>query len=344
MDAKKKSALISQFCGLIRNIQKEVKSRDATVIEVVWTQAVERECAKLAESLRDCWPRKFSTTFLVRQIKPLLIELAGGPVDEETSARFVSLIDTLESFNERKLCFAPIDGVSLGNAAPVGLGPFQLRKGTALELSRLHEFEVQALTWTKHTPEEQRVFAEHFRVHLEKQLAGSVILELEVTADAEQGHTVFYEKATSLIDLLQSSTVLTDFSDSAQIGLRGHSHAGHYSAWVLPLNCGGFFQPNERTGSMGELCLNDGSLYRMKDAGIMRLAEALGREATPLESTLLRAVHWFAHSTLQLNAAQRTLSLVVCLETILQRSSRHQVAEAVALLAGATTAERRQMY
>ena len=73
--------------------------------------------------------------------------------------------------------------------------------------------------------------------------------------------------------------------------LRGGPHAGTYSAWVLPLNAGGLSQEHRLTGGIGEIVLDPGNLTLMERAGIMRLAESLGRNATPLEDSLLRAQH-----------------------------------------------------
>jgi hypothetical protein len=72
----------------------------------------------------------------------------------------------------------------------------------------------------------------------------------------------------------------------------------------------------------------------------MRLTEALGPRATPLESALLRATHWYAQATLQEHLGHETLCLVVCLEAVLLSSSGRANAESVALLVGTNPPQR----
>lgn len=268
------------------------------------------------------------------------MDLAAEPIGQETQARFVALLAELNVFSERKLCVAPVEGVAVVSDEPVAFGPLVLRRATQNELDRIHALTAEALSHTLHTPEEQVGIASDLRRHAEQSLAGSVLLEFEVIADTEQAHAVFIEKASMLMDLLQMSTRIVEFCRSARVGLRGHPHSGSYSAWVLPLNSGNWSQPNKRTGGIGDISLSDGNLSLMRRAGVMRLAEALGRKATLLESALLRAVHSYAQATLQEHVGHETLCLVVCLEAILSSSSGRANAESVALLVGANPQQR----
>jgi len=300
--------------------------------------------ARIADELKLGWPERFSTSYLKGQIEKIILDLATEQIGKETQKRFIGFLDALNQFDERKLCIASVEGVAVVNDDPITFGPFVLRRATGVVLGKINSLIVESLRHTIHTSEEQLAFAAEFQKNAEDSLAGKVILEFEIVADAEQAHTAFFEKANMLMDLLQMSTKIAEFCGSARVGLCGHPHAGSYSSWVLPLNLGSWVQANHRTGAVGELCLNSGNMFLMRRAGVMRLAGALGRQATPLESALLRAAHWFAHATLQEYAGHKTLSLVVCLESILASSSARTVAEGVALLVGASPHQRRQLF
>jgi hypothetical protein len=337
-------ALANRCCGIVRALQTAAEAQGAIVQNFIWPKSIETDIARLAGTIKELWPERFSTSNLQKRIGKLVLELAAKPISQETQRRFMASLADLNCFAERKLCIAPVEGITLVSDDPVVFGPFVLRRATQLELDKIHALTAEMLSRTLHTPEEQVGLAAVLRKNAEEWLAGSVILEFEAIADAEQAHAVFIEKANMLMDLLQMSTQIADFCGSARVGLRGHSHAGSYSAWVLPLNPGDWCQLNERTGALGDLCLNSGNLFLMRRAGVMRLAAAIGRKATPLEGALLRAVHWFAQATLQEHGGQNTLALVVCLEAVLSLSSGRAMAESVALLVGVTPRQRRHIY
>jgi hypothetical protein len=291
-----------------------------------WPQSIETGCAQLVETIRELWPDRFSAEYVRARLWRLVWELVARPIELETQRRFTALLAELDCFTERKLCVASVEGVRLEGDEPPRIGPFFLRRATPGQFDRIF------------------ALAPELRGRAEKMLAGSVLLELEVLADAEQAHEVFAGKAAVLMDLFQMSTTIADFCGSARVGLRGHPHTGSYSAWILPLNPGGWFQTNEITGGVGDLHLSEGNLLLMRRAGVVRLAEALGRKATRLESALFRAVHWYAQATLQEHVGQGILCLVVCLEAVLSSSSGRAMAESVALQIGATPQRRRQLY
>jgi hypothetical protein len=182
-----------------------------------------------------------------------------------------------------------VESIDLASDLPVVFGPFVLRRATQLVLDRIHLLTAEAVGRSANTPEDQVSIEADLRRYAAESLKGNVVLEFEVMADAEQAHAVFLEKANILMDLLQMSTKIAEFCGSARVGLSGHAHSGRYSAWVLPMNPGGWSQPNKRTGGIGDLSLHDGNLFLMRKAGVTRLAEVLGREATLLENALFRA-------------------------------------------------------
>jgi hypothetical protein len=245
------------------------------------------------------------------KLRRLALDLAAEPVGQETQRRFMELLRDLTLFAEKKRCIAPVEGISLVGDDPVTFGPFVVRRATPPAIEEICALTAEALARTLNTPQEQAVFANDFRKQAEELLAGGVILEFEVIADAHQAHDVFIEKARILMDLLQMSTRIAEFCGSTRVGLRGHPHTGLYSAWVLPVNPGDWSQQNKRTGGVGSLCLYDGNLTLMRRAGVMRLVEGLGREATQLENALFRAVYWYAQATLQEQIGQEILFLCI---------------------------------
>jgi hypothetical protein len=319
LEAKTQMALANRCCGIVRALRSAASAQSVSI---------ESDIARLADTIRESWPERFSAHYVQDRIRRLASELAAEPICESTQARFVALLSDLDIFAERKLCIAAVEGVNIASDEPVAFGPFVLRRATQLELDRIHTLTVEMLGTTLYTPEQQVDIAADLARNAEI-LRGGVVLELEVVADAQQAHTVFVEKATKLMDLLQMSTTIAEFCRSARVGLCGNPHTGKYSAWVLPLNPGGYFQPNKLTGGIGSLCLYDGNLSLMRRAGVIRLAEALGRKATPLGSALLRAVHWYAQGVLQENGGHDTLCLVVSLEAVLSSSSGRAMVKAL---------------
>jgi hypothetical protein len=254
-------ALANRCCGVVRDLQSAAEAQGTSVQEFILPHSIEADIARLVDTIREFWPERFSAGYLQKRIGRLVSELAAEPIGQETQRRLVALLADLNLFAERKLCVAPVEGVALVSDDPVVFGPFVLRRATQVELDRIHTLTAEMLGRTLHTPEEQVGFAAEFRRQAEDSLAGSVMLEFEVIADAERAHSVFLEKASMLMDLLQMSTKIAEFCGSARVGLRGHPHTGLYSAWVLPLNPGGWSQPNKLTGGIGHVCLYDGNLF-----------------------------------------------------------------------------------
>ena len=342
---KTELALAGRICRLIRSLQSVAETQEMSFQSLLWPKPMQDTADELAEDIRKHWPDRFSTSYLKKRLRQIVEDLAADPIGQHTQERSAAFLGELECFAETKLCIAPVEGIQLVNDDPVTLGPFRLRRVTPEVHESIHAITVKALTYTLHTPSEQDALAKRFRTDAEYIMAaGNVIVEFEVVADSEHAHAVFFEKANALMDLLQMSTRVVEWCGSVRVGLRGGPHAGTYSAWVLPLNAGGLSQKNRLTGGIDDIVLDPGNLTLMERAGIMRLAESLGRNATPLEDSLLRAAHWFAQSTLQENASQGTFSLVVCLEAVLASSSGRVVAESVARLVGNTPAEKRYLY
>ena len=305
----------------------------------MWNPLLRAEVNKLASRVSTEWPEKLSESYVQERIEGLALKTVTQPVGQETWRCFEGLFTELDLFQERKLCIAAVEGIGLISDDAFRIGPFLMRRATRCQLDRIHALTKDALGRTLHSSEEQTAIASCLNKDAEDGLLGSVLLELELTADAAKAHALFFEKAGTLMDLLQMSTTIAEWCGSARVGLRGHPHAGAYSAWILPINPGNFLQPNKRIGSVGELCLSDGNLFLMKRAGVMRLAEALGRKATELESALLRAAHWYAQATLQDHEGQDILCLILCLESALsfRLSSARAIAESVALLVECVT-------
>lgn len=219
-----------------------------------------------------------------------------------------------------------------------------MRRVTPAYLEKVFACIERSIAETSHSDEEKAGHLFDFRRDAREQLGASIVLEFEVIADAEQAHVVFEEKAAKLMDLFQMSTAIAEFCASARIGLRGKTHSGLYSGWVLSIDGSGFYQPSRRVGALGNLCLSDGNLFLMRRAGIMQLADALRRMATPLENALFRGAHWFAEGLRQEHKGHATLCFVICLESVLPSSSGRTMAEAVALLAEIPAMHRRRRY
>jgi len=280
--------------------------------------------------------------YLERRIETLALELWQVPIGPATRARFSDLLKDLDVFSDRKLCVAPIDGVDL--SAPASFGPFTLRRATRVELDRIRRLFEDAFSRSPYNSEQRAEFVRQFSDQANSALEGRVIVEFETIADSGHAHKVFLEAAGMLMDLLQMSTRIAEFCASARVGLGGHSHTGIYSAWILSLDGhDGWSQQSSVTGSVGNLCLNDGNLFLMRKAGVMRLADALGRHQSQLESAVLRAAHWFAQATLQEQRGHETLCLVIALEAIFS-ASRHVIAEGAARLVGVAPPEQRSIF
>lgn len=241
-------ALANCCCGIVKRLQSAVKAEGTNVQYFILPQHIEDDVARLADTVRETWPGRFSTTNLQKRIGRMVSDVAAESesIGQETHTRFIAFFAELDLFAERKLCIAPVEGVTLVNDDPVVFGPFVLQRATQSVLDRIHTLNAEMLGRTLHTRAEQVGIAADLRRHAEESLAGSVILEFEVTADAEQAHSVFLEKANMLVDLLQMSTQIAEFCESIRVGLRGHPHAGSYSAWILPLNPGDWLQPANR--------------------------------------------------------------------------------------------------
>jgi hypothetical protein len=218
-DARTHTLLANNFCGLVRTLQSAAADEGISLHEFIWPKSIDAEIARLADTIREYWPERFSASNLQKRLGRLALELAAEPIGEATLARFLAFLADLNAFAERKLCVAPVEGVALVSDGPIAFGPFVLRRATQTELDRIHTLIGEALSRTLHTPQEQVDMASAFRRQAEVSLAGSVLLEFEVTGDAEQAHMVFIEKGQhtngSSPDVDENSRVLWDSTSRA---------------------------------------------------------------------------------------------------------------------------------
>ena len=332
------------FCGIVKALDAVALGQATSVGECLWPRELHDRVDALAGMLTNLWPERFGATYVRKRVTALALEAAAMPIGQATQKIFSEFYRGLETFEQRNLCICPIEGIELVDDEPVVFGPFQVQRATQPATERIDVLIAQMLTHTQHTADEQRDIASRLQEDYRSSVSGRAVVQAEIIADPEQAHSVFVTKAKVLMDILQMCSEIIEFCGQPRVRLGGYSHAGVYSAWVLPITGRGFFQPNQRVGSIGAITLSRSNVATIRRAGVMRLADALVGKATDLEAALFRAVHWFAHAISEEQVGLSTVSSVICLEAVMGSSSARSVAEDVALLVGKNVWERQRLY
>jgi hypothetical protein len=136
LSASEQRALTNRFCGIVKAVQNTATAQDTTIADCLLPFRLENEITEFAEMLQSRWPERFSAEWLRIRLDSLVMDVAGEPIHQGTYDGFKSFLTELDTFNEKKLCVVPIDGIALADDEPVNLGPFRIRRVTEIISSK----------------------------------------------------------------------------------------------------------------------------------------------------------------------------------------------------------------
>ena len=328
-------------------------SPEAVIYEgaVTIPAALPLDCRQLAEAVLIEEPA-LTEVFSIDDVAGSIESIVVTTVREGTS-RTMDLVEQLcsrlEKRDERKLVLIPLQGIKLFGRY-VDIGGFRLRKMDDEAVAEVVTLWFAAIDRTSNSPDQKVAAKKLGAKELETDLLGVVCLEVPVSADLLQAEKVATERASVLLDLLRyGSSGLHHKSVNPGVGLKGDGVPGIYRRYILPLGESAATKSQFRTPPYGELLLDGSTLQVISDLGVNRLAVAFDRTASQFELALLRSVHWFAESRMQLRPEYEVVTLAVAIESALripgkEGHGRNKLAEAVAVVLSEDALHQKELY
>ena len=318
----------------------------------VWIPAeLPLDCRELAEIMLT-EDTDLAEVFSSKDIAQHLESIVVSTVREGTGCThdlIEQLCSRLEKRDEWKVVLIPLQGIKLSERA-VDIGCFRLRKMDTNAIEESTGLWNAAIDRTTNTPDQKAAAKELFAVELERDLLGTVCLEVRVCSDLLKAEHIAAQKAHILLDLLRygGSGVHHKTVDPG-VGLKGDARPGVYRRYILPLGESAATNTVFNTPPYGELVLDESALQIFGELGVQRLAATLDGPLSQFESALFRSVHWFGESRMQLRPEYEVLTLAVAIESALtvpgqENHGRNILSEAVAVLLSENPDHRKSLY
>ncbi len=161
---------------------------------------------------------------------------------------------------------------------------------------------------TVHTTEEKREHIRHTTEDLSK-LEGRVCAEYVIKAEAQRARERAVEEVHRAIDILYyCRRALHGDSWQIHMGLLGEVSHEWRIIPVISTNDYAFNIRGEVVGPLSELEISPRTISVMRKIGVFELSKILQKEKpTDFEETLLRCIHWYANSQVQVERENELL-------------------------------------
>jgi hypothetical protein len=195
---------------------------------------------------------------------------------------------------------------------------------------------------TENSKSEQDCFMEKFSEDLPKYFSmskGNIFTETIFIAEPIRAKERAEEEVRRSLEILRIfiplDTILSEPKEKIQIGLEGEIVSG--SRFSISMTESNLNTSHDNTGGIKPLILNSENLDIMNKNGLSIFSDILAKDQiNSYEKALLRAVHWFSASRMQLESENALLNLITSIEVLLTPKDGNPIgtgiAEALALL------------
>lgn len=290
---------------------------------------------------QDDWVEKFSKKYVDKALRELFVtilsdERSAVSLSAKASEHLSVLVRKFESYREEHVCYVPLVGLHLSGGA-VGFGPVVLKTLSGTELDNLVS-TMESIVLSTKASEDVKTSQVASQKRLLESLDGVVCAEFRAVAEPQRARQRAEDETRRVLDLLRFAIPVL-YAQELQVAVGFLGEVFNTNRITPTFSNDRFNVSVSRIGPRTELELSSTNLETMRNIGIFKVAEFLGKSKTQVanfEETLLRGIHWFADAQVQPEPEGKLLSLITCLETFLTPRKndpiRATVAEGVAMI------------
>ncbi len=295
----------------------------------------------------DSCGNRFSEKYIRENIDDILAGAVASDNLQKTSEQFDGFLEEIENYNKEFLVIVPLVGITIKNRK-LPLGQVVIRQFFGSNYRKTSKrIEEIILANTRHTMEEKREHIQHATKDL-SELEGRVCAEYIIKAEAQRARERAIEEVHRAIDLLYYCRRALHSDDwRVRIGLLGEVSHDWRIIPVISTNDYAYNIGGEVVGPLSQLEISPRTIAVMRKMGVFELSEVLQKEKpTDFEEMLLRCIHWYANSQVQVERENELLSLITSLEVLFTRQGASiaiTVAESTAFVLAKGLTERKRV-
>jgi hypothetical protein len=275
---------------------------------------------KLLERLlqREGWGEKFSEEYLDKAIRRILVAILKEGNMEITEHLFDTLCEEFYTYAQKQVVYIPVVGITL-HTDTFPIGNIIFRKMTDAYVDELFE-KFKNITLFTLSPQQVKETHNEWTKQMLESLKGTVCAEFYIVAEPDRARERAEEEVRRVLDLLRyASSVIYRRELNVAVGLQGEVISAIRTIPILSLDEQVATLHSSRQGLLCPFELTFENVEKMKQIGIFKVAKILEKphKQTDYERTLLRGIHWFATSQMQVEGENELLNLITCLETFL---------------------------
>lgn len=279
------------------------------------------------------WSEKFSERYLDNLLHKLLADLIEGGNSAGASRALDDLISEFRSYTREHVVYIPLVGIEM-SADTLEIGNVVLTKMTEDRLSQLTQDLESAVHSTTSPADVKERVIEVQRTEVLDPLQGTVSAEARFLAEPARAMERAKEETRRAMDLLWYAVpALYTQPLRVAVGLQGEVLGSRRWIPVQSQAPPSFNLHLETVGALAPFQLSQENLEHMDRIGVFTVSKVLQKRASQLtefERTVLRGIHWFANSQIQVEKENELLSLITCLETYLTPRDASPVQTAIA--------------
>jgi hypothetical protein len=339
--------LAQQCCKEIMAIAGLVAPHATATSFAIDGPAEDQYKALIDKLLRSGLDARLSRSYVEAKVSTLVGELAVQQSEEKAETGLRQLWQDSDSAP----CYSvivPLSGFDVPDA-PLEVGKVRIRFLDGPDCDDLIGTISTIIDGTAHPEGEKGPMKALIAGPLKTHLAGQVVAESSVVAEAVRAREIAEEETRKALDVIRYTlAAVVPRGMRVEIGLMHEVYGGPKLTPLIERDGKSFTLHVERVGPLMLFKLDKETVDTMQDLGLLQMGQILGKKApTALELSLIRSLRWFGVMTGQGDAGHRLVAGMVCLETLLAPGDRepisNYVAESAALLLGNGSSGKRQV-
>jgi Apea-like HEPN len=293
------------------------------------------ELAKIILGTED-WQKKFSEKYILNTANKILSKLLCENNLDKLSDCIEKLEEDCSNFSSRQVVYLPVTGICLDSNEEIKIGNVTFIQPSQDIFDGIITQAQPIIYSTRSSKETQDFLIEELRqdlpVHFSRKnrkLLAKTSFIAEPIRAKERAEEEVRRSLEVLRIFIPLETILSKPEAKIQIGLEGEIISGSRYSISLAENI--ITPSHNSTGGRKPFILSSENLDIMNNNGFLIFSELLLKEnLNTYEKKLLRAVHWFSSSRMQLEKENALLNLITSIEVLLTPGENNPIGTAIA--------------